>query len=78
MTNSLSPFRWAEYPRDSIFVADGKFSKNAHNGKTLSQVRTEQVEIYAKKHGKSMGSIRGMSAKGDLHIEESEHRRGRK
>lgn len=77
MTNSLSPFRWKEYPRESIFAADSHFRGNK-KGKTQSQTATEVVERVTADTGRNPGSIRRLSAKGDGLIEQSEYMRKRK
>lgn len=59
----LSPFRWAEYPRNSIFVAD--FGRGAHTGMTQSQMATRTVTTFEKTRGYSLGTVGGLSAKAD-------------
>jgi hypothetical protein len=72
----LSPFHYADFPRDSIFIAAPKqFTVGASQGKTASQIASETVQKVTQKTGRSPGSIPGISAKGDLLIEESNHRR---
>jgi hypothetical protein len=73
----LSPFHYAEHPGDSIFMADPAFYKGARTGATMSALQTAAVERYARRTGRSAGSISGISAKGDFHIEESNHRRAK-
>jgi hypothetical protein len=74
----LSPFRWAEFPRPSIFATDKAFTGNALNGKTQSQVSSETVTRLTEESGRSPGSISGLSDRGDALIEQSNYRRGRK
>jgi hypothetical protein len=77
--NCLSPFRWASFPRDSIFLDSPKqFTLGASQGKSASQIASETVQKITQRTGRSPGSIPGISAKGDLHIEESNHARSRK
>jgi hypothetical protein len=77
MTPCTSPFRWAEYPRPSIFASDTTFTGSKRTGKTASQTSTEAADRYVQRTGRSAGSIPGISTKGDLLIEESNHRRAR-
>lgn len=74
MTSSLSPFRWKENPRPSIFAGDSNFTGNK-KGKTQSQVASEVVDRVTAQTGRNPGSIRGISSKGNLRIEESENAR---
>jgi hypothetical protein len=59
-------------------MADRAFTGNALNGKTASQVSSETVARLTEETGRSPGSIPGISAKGDLLIEQSNYRRGLK
>jgi hypothetical protein len=74
----MSPFKWQEHPRPSIFATDRTFVGNKKDGKTQSQVSSETVARLTEQSGRSPGSIPGISAKGDLLIEQSNYRRGRK
>lgn len=73
----LSPFRWAEFPAPSMFSQDAHFFKGAGTGKTMNTLQTEAVTRFEQKNGRSAGTIRGLSDKGDAQIEEAEHRRTR-
>jgi hypothetical protein len=76
--NCLSPFKWASYPRDSIFMGSSLFYKGASSGTTMSALQTAAVERYAARTGRSAGSIHGISDRGDAHIEQSNYRRARR
>lgn len=68
-----SAFRWAEHRRDSLFVSDPTFTVGAKAGKTMSVVSSEAARKYERQTGRSLGSIRGLSDRGDRHIEQSEY-----
>lgn len=79
MTSScLSPFRWREFPRPSIFAGDTYFCGNKTNGKTQSQVSSESVDRTTARTGRNPGSIMGLSDRGNRHIEQAQYARGRK
>jgi hypothetical protein len=71
----MNAFRWREDPRPSIFARDTHFTGNRSSGKTQSQTSSEAVQRFTKATGRSPGSIRGISSKGNLLIEEGENRR---
>ena len=75
MTSSLSPFRYAEFPRPSIFLSDPAFYRAASTGRRVNDIQSAAVARYEKATGRSCGSIPGISAKGNLLIEEGNHRR---
>lgn len=68
----MSAFFW-NTGEPSIFANDKNFTGYA-SGKTASQVTSESVDEYIKKHGRNLGSIDGLSAKGDALIKQ---RRGK-
>jgi len=70
-----NPFLYASHPRDSIFMSDTKFTGCKKNGKTASQVSAASVEAITARTGRNPGSIRGISHRGNLRIEESENKR---
>lgn len=72
----MSPFHWNRDPRPSIFATDSAFLANK-SGKTQSQTSSEAVSRHIKATGRSPGSIRGLSDRGNLLIEEGENSRNR-
>jgi hypothetical protein len=58
-----SPFEWNN-GQPSI-VADDKDYRAVRDGKTKSQLQTENVANYRKRHGRCPGSVPGLSARGD-------------
>jgi hypothetical protein len=52
-----NPFMWQSNPRDSIFLADPKFSKAASTGKTMSQIQSATVDAITKRTGKNPGTL---------------------
>jgi hypothetical protein len=60
-----------------MFLSDEKFAKAAATGKTMSQIASATVERVTQSTGRSPGSIRGLSARVNLLIEEIEAKRGR-
>jgi hypothetical protein len=74
----LSPFHYAEYPQDSIFMGSSLFYKGARTGSTMSALQTAAVERYAARTGRSAGSIMGISDRGDALVEQSNYRRARR
>lgn len=74
MSDPRSAFNWARDPRPSIFATDIAFTGSKKTGKSLNQTATESVEKVTKRDGRNPGSIRGISAAGNLLIEESEHK----
>jgi hypothetical protein len=77
MTSSLSPFRWREFPRPSVFVSDPLFTTGARMGKTLSHTSSAAVTRHIEKTGRSPGTLRGISPKADKQAEERPYRKGR-
>lgn len=75
-TSILSPFRWSETPRDSIFLEAG-WGRGGSTGKTMNAIQTAAVARKTKRDGRNPGSISGLSARGDLHIEESNHKQAK-
>lgn len=73
----LSPFRYAEDPRPSIFMAAG-WGRGGSTGKTMNAIQSATVARKTRETGRSPGSISGLSKRGDVHIEESNHTRRRK
>jgi hypothetical protein len=78
MSSSQSAFNWRNNQRPSIFVTDPVFTIGARMGKTLSHTSSEAVQRFTEKTGRNHGSIRGLSARGNLLIEESEQKRGKR
>jgi hypothetical protein len=74
----LCPFHWREHPRPSIFALDSKFTAGAKVGKTQGQICAESARKYEDNTGRSLGSIRGLSDRGDRLIEHSEYVRRRR
>lgn len=73
--SALSAFHWASDPRPSIFLADQAVTKGASTGLTMSQIQSASVDRITKETGRNPGSLKGMSANGDLRIEEQEAKR---
>lgn len=71
----LSPFRWRETPRESIFMADPRFYKGARTGKSMNQLQSESVDRITASTGINPGTIHGISAKADAQAERSAYRR---
>jgi hypothetical protein len=75
VTSSLSPFRWRDFPRPSVFASDSRFTAGAKSGKAMTQIASESVVKITAKTGRNPGSIRRLSAKGDRLIDESARKR---
>lgn len=60
-----SPFRWAAFPRGSIFATDPHFAKGAASGKTMGAIQSEAMARYEDREGRSAGTIYGISDKAD-------------
>lgn len=73
--NFHSPFKWATFPQPSQFMQDEKFWKGAASGKTMAAIQTEAMQRFEVKHGRSGGSIPGLSDKADKQTEAHMHRR---
>lgn len=72
----MNAFHWRDDPRPSIFATDPAFRAN-NSGKTQSQTSSEAVSRHMQATGRSPGSIRGISSRGNLLIEEGEYSRRR-
>jgi hypothetical protein len=67
----LSPFRWASFPRDSIFLtAPKQFTVGASQGKSASQIASETVKKITEKNGRSPGTLMGISPAADRQAEQ--------
>ena len=55
----LSPFRWQETKRNSIFMLDHTFRAKGDTGMTTSQIASVAVHDQ-RKQGKMSGSIQGL------------------
>lgn len=55
-TSSLSPFRWQEDPRQSIFAGDPHFAA-LKSGKSFSQTGSESVARRTRETGRNPGTI---------------------
>lgn len=77
MTDTRSPFMWHQHRRPSIFAGDPAFAPRNKAGQSLSQIAADSVQMVTKRDGRNPGSVRGISAAGNLRIEESEHKRRR-
>lgn len=75
MTDPRSPFLWQHDPRPSIFARDTAFCGYGKTGKTHSQTASEASDKFQARTGRSAGSIKGLSAKADVAIEQAEHTR---
>jgi hypothetical protein len=78
MTSSLSPFRWREFPRPSIFATDSTFTTGARMGKTLSHTSSAAVSRHIERTGRSPGTLMGISPKADKQAEERTYKRGKR
>lgn len=78
MSSSNSAFNWRNDPSPTIFALDPKFTAGAKVGKTQGQICAESARRYEDNTGRSLGSIRGLSDRGDRLIEHSEYVRRRK
>lgn len=54
-----SPFRWKEFPRDSIFMGSQAFRAKGENAMSAAQIASEVVR-KKRKQDKSHGTIRGL------------------
>jgi hypothetical protein len=70
MTSCLSPFRWRDFPRPSIFATDSTFTTGARMGKTLSHTSSEAVSRHIERTGRSPGTLMGISPNADRQAEE--------
>lgn len=59
----LSPFRWREFPRPSIFATDPKFAKGAGTGLTMNAIQSQAMSRFEEREGRSAGTIAGLSVK---------------
>lgn len=78
MSSILSPFRWKETPRPSIFAGDTKFTGLGRGAKTQSQISSEAADAYQRKHGRSLGTVHGISEAADKGTAERSFARRRK
>lgn len=62
--NALSAFHWRDFPRPSIFLTDRAFVANA-SGETTSQAASKAVQAFEQKHGRSQGTVHGISSAAD-------------
>jgi hypothetical protein len=62
--NALSAFHWKDDPRPSIFATDRAFVANA-SGQTTSQTASKAVQAFEQKHGRSQGTVHGISSAAD-------------
>jgi hypothetical protein len=62
--NALSAFHWKDDPRPSVFATDRAFVANA-SGQTTSQTASKAVQAFEQKHGRSQGTVYGVSAAAD-------------
>lgn len=65
MVSILSPFRWRETPRPSIFLMDSAFYKGARTGMTMNAIQSEAMTRFEQENGRSAGTIYGISDKAD-------------
>lgn len=73
-----SPFRFRDFPRASTFASDGAFTPRNTKGQTISQIASDASARYTKITGRSLGSISGISAAGNLGVEEGNARRAKR
>lgn len=57
MTDPRSPFRWAEFPRPSIFASDVSFKAHGRDGTSTSQMSSQNVDDQIARTGRSPGTI---------------------
>lgn len=60
-----SPFRFAEFPRPSIFARDSAFTYGASTGQTMGQIASRSVTAFEEKTGRSLGTIGGINDRSD-------------
>ena len=63
-----SPFRWREDNTPSIFSTDRYFRPTGTDGETRSTRSSLTVDAFREEHGRCIGSIHGISEKGDKSI----------
>jgi len=59
-----STFDWKKNATPTVFARDRSFRAYS-NGRGASHVATQRVEDFTKKHGRNVGSIPGLSSRGD-------------
>lgn len=69
----MSAFDWRNNKAPTIFATDRAFT--GKDGRTQSHVASENVDRFTQRTGRNPGSIRGLSDRGNLLIEESENKR---
>lgn len=70
-----SPFRYAAFQRASVFATDSAFCKGAATGKTMNAIQTEAMTRFEVKHGRSAGTVHGISDKADAQAAQRVYRR---